>query len=480
MRSIVHDPSHSLRGAAPLALSLALLGVLPPPLAQGAQSTPPAPALTARVDAAVNAILVRTGVPSASIALVRDAEVFYAQAYGLAQLEPRRPAAPGMRYAVGSISKEFTAAALLLLQQSHRVSIDDAAGKWLPGLGPAAGVSIRALLSHTAGIRDFWPQDYDPPEMLRPIEPQEIVARWAGQRLDFPAGTSWQYSNTGYTIAGLIAQRAAGKPLFAFLQERIFEPLKMSSVFDFDAGPLPAGDATGYMRYALGPPRPAAKEGRGWLFGAGELAMTASDLALWDIAIIERRVLNDASYRALTTEVRLANGAGTSYGLGLDVMLQSGLRVLAHGGEVGGFTAANRIYPDNGVALVVMTNEDATDASGTIADALADLLVTGDSATDAPTTAGARDLLRGLQAGSVDRKRLTANAASYFTPQALEDFRTSLGSLGEPKSFILKKSGDRGGFATRVYEAAFSERTLRIVVRSTADGLIEQYTVSAN
>jgi hypothetical protein len=254
----------------------------------------------------------------------------------------------------------------------------------------------------------------------------------------------------------------------------------MSSVVDFDAGPLPAADATGYMRYALGPLRPAAKEGSGWLFGAGELAMTASDLARWDIAIIRRRVLNDASYRALTTEVRLANGAGTSYALGLDVTLKFGRRVLAHGGEVGGFTAANRIYPDNGMAIVVLTNEDATDASGTIADALADLLFTGDSPTDAATTAGARELLRQLQAGDVDRKRLTANAGSYFTPQALADFRESLGSLGEPTSFILKRSGERGGFATHVYEAAFPQRTLNIVVRSTTDGLVEQYTVSAD
>jgi len=476
----LHEPSRRSSRSAPLALSFALLGGLLQQPACGAQPTSAAPALTARVDAAVNAILARTGLPSASIALVRDADILYAQAYGLAQLEPRRTATPAMRYAVGSISKEFTAAALLLLQQSRRVSIDDAAGKWIPGLGAAAGVSIRSLLSHTSGIRDFWPQDYDPPDMLRPIAPQEIVARWAGLPLDFPTGTAWQYSNTGYTVAGLIAERAAGKPLFEFLQERIFEPLKMASVVDFDAGPLPATDATGYMRYALGPLRPAAKEGKGWLFGAGELAMTASDLARWDIAIIRRRVLDAASYRALTTEVRLANGAGTSYALGLDVTLKSGRRVLAHGGEVGGFTAANRIYPDDGIAIVVLTNEDATDASATIADALADLLFTGDSPTDAATTAGARDLLEQLQAGKVDRKRLTDNAGSYFTPQALEDFRESLGPLGEPTSFILKRSGERGGFATHVYEAAFPQRTLSIVVRSTADGLVEQYTVSAD
>ncbi len=166
----------------------------------GADEAPAIPAFNSRVDEAVNAVLSRTGLPSASIALVRDTGIIYVQAYGLAQLSPRRPATPAMRYAVGSISKEFTAAALLLLQESGRLSIDDPAGKWVPGMGSAANVSIRSLLSHTSGIRDYWPQDYDPPDMLHPIEPRQIVARWATQPLDFATGTAWQYSNTGYTL----------------------------------------------------------------------------------------------------------------------------------------------------------------------------------------------------------------------------------------------------------------------------------------
>jgi len=470
--------SRCFKRAKPLALSCALLGLISQARALGADATPTTPTLDSRVDAAVNAILTRTGMPSASIALVRDSAIVYTQAYGMAQLTPPRAATPTMRYAVGSISKEFTATALLLLQESGKLSIDDPAGKWISGMGPAANASIRSLLSHTSGIRDFWPQDYDPPEMSRPIKPQEIVARWANQPLDFATGTAWQYSNTGYTVAGIIAERASHKPLFQFLEERIFQPLKMTSVVDFNESPLPAEDAVGYMRYALGPPRPAAKEGPGWMFAAGELAMTASDLARWDIALIQRQVLDDASFRALTTEVLLANGAGTGYGLGLDVELKSGKRVLKHGGEVGGFTAENRIYPDDGIAIVVLTNEDATDASGTIADATAEILFMGDSPSDAATITGAEDLFKHLQLGQVNTRRLTPNARSYFTPQALEDFHASLGPLGEPASFTLKRSAQRGGFATHVYEAAFPHQTLIVVVRSTAEGLIEQYTVS--
>jgi D-alanyl-D-alanine carboxypeptidase len=433
----------------------------------------------AAVDAAVNTVLERTGVPSASVALVRARTLVHAKAYGWAQLEPKRAATAGMRYAIGSISKEFAATALLMLQERGALSIDDPAGKYLAGLGPAAGVSIRSLLSHTSGVRDYWPQDYDPPEMLKPVSPRDIVARWADQPLDFPTGTAWQYSNTGYTVAGLIAEQAAREPLFEFLKTRIFTPLGMTSAYDFDAAPLPPTDATGYTRYALGPPRPAAKEGRGWLFAAGELAMTASDLARWDIALIERRLLKPASYRDLTTEVLLANGAGSGYALGLDVALQSGRRVLEHGGEVGGFTADNVIYPDEGAAVVVLTNEDAANAAEEIAEALGKLMFVEDSPADAAAVAAARRMFAGLQQGHIDPKLLTANARSYFTPRALADFQASLGSLGPPAAFTLQRTGRRGGFITRAYDVTCGHRELRVIERSEPGGLVEQYTVSA-
>jgi D-alanyl-D-alanine carboxypeptidase len=431
------------------------------------------------VDAAVHAALIRTGVPSASVALVRGGVIVHAQAYGWAQLEPKRVANVNMRYAIGSVSKQFTAAALLMLQEQAALSIDDPAGKYVQGLGPAHGVTIRSLLSHTSGVRDYWPQDYDFPEMLTLVNPRDIVARWADQPLDFPTGTAQRYSNTGYTVAGLIAEEVAREPLFQFLRTRIFTPLGMASAYDFDAAPLPPGDATGYTRYALAAPRRAAKEGRGWLFGAGELAMTASDLARWDIALIEHRLLSLASYRDLTTEILLANGVGTGYALGLGVTLQSGRRVLKHEGEVGGFTAANVIYPDDGAAVVVLTNEDAANAAEEIADTLGKLMFVEDSPADEAAAASVRRMFMGLQQGRIDPTLLTDNARSYFKPLALADFRASLGPLGSPPSFILLRTSPRGGLITRVYDTTCGHRKLRVIERLAPGGLVEQFTVSA-
>src|SRR2546423_12323128 len=126
-----------------------------------------------------------------------------------------------------------------------------------------------------------------------------------------------------------------------FLTKNIFTPLQMKSVMNIDQQTLTQTDATGYTRYALGPPRVAPKEGKGWLFAAGELAMPPQDLARWDIAMIEQRLLKAESYREMQTEVRLKNGEGTEYGLGVDLGNMNGHRTVAHSGEVSGFTAQN-------------------------------------------------------------------------------------------------------------------------------------------
>src|SRR5437763_66547 len=170
-------------------------------------------------------------------------------------LGEQEPAVPSMRYSIGSISKQFTAAAILLLAEEGKLSLDDKVGCWLPDLTRPNEVTIRQLLSMTAGYQDYWPQDYVMPDMLAPVTASAIAQGWAKKPLDFEPGTKWQYSNTNYVIAGMIVQRVAGMPLLEFLQKRVFEPLHMTSVSDIDSAPLGDSDPTRYMRYALGPPR---------------------------------------------------------------------------------------------------------------------------------------------------------------------------------------------------------------------------------
>jgi CubicO group peptidase (beta-lactamase class C family) len=437
------------------------------------------PDLIEKIDKVATDTLARTGVPSASVAIVKDGRVVYTKAYGDARLDPKTPATPQMRYSIGSISKQFTAAAVLLLQEQGKLSLDDKVSKFIPNLTRANEVTIRQLLSHTSGYQDYWPQDYVMPPMMLPTTAQKILDMWARKPLDFDPGTKWQYSNTNYVIAGVIIERVARMPLLQFLQEKVFTPLGMTSVSDTDQAKLGDTDPAGYLRYALGPLRAAPKEGKGWMFAAGELAMPAADLAKWDISIMDQKLMKPASYREFSTEVLLKNGLGTHYGLGVDVNSQAGHRALSHGGEVSGFTAQNVVFPDDRAAVVVLTNQDAASASGAIAGGIAPLLfATTDAATPAKLEQ-AKKIFDGLQHGTVDRSLFTDNANSYFSEPALKDFASGLGPLGTPQSFTQASQGLRGGMTLRVYIIRFPQKVLRAWTYEMPDGKLEQYQIAA-
>lgn len=434
--------------------------------------------LTQKIDTVVTDALTRSGVPSASIAVVKDGQIVYVKAYGDAKLEPKTAATPSMRYSIGSISKQFTAAAILLLQEQGKLSLDDKVGKYVPGLTRANEVTIRQLLSHTSGYQDYWPQDYVMKPMLDPTTAQKIMDTWAKKPLDFEPGTKYQYSNTNFVIAGVIVEKVARMPLLQFLQEKVFKPLQMTSVLNIDQEKLTESDPVGYLRYALGPLRPSPKEGKGWLFAAGELAMRAEDLAKWDISIIDQKILKPASYRELGTEIVLKNGVGTQYALGVSVGSQGGHRSLSHGGEVSGFTAQNVVFPDDRIAIVALTNQDAASAAGNITNGIAPLLF---ATTDSVTTAKleqAKKIFADLQQGRVDRSLFTDNANAYFSEQALQDFASGLGPLGTPQSFVQVSTGLRGGMTLRVYIIRFPQRAIRAWTYEMPDGKLEQFQVA--
>jgi len=430
-----------------------------------------------KVDAMARQAIAETGVPSASIAIVQEGAIAYLQAYGDGRIKPPKPASPTMRYSIGSISKQFTAAAVLLLAEQGKLSLDDPVSRFVPNLTRGNEITIRELLSHTSGYQDYWPQDYVPPFMLQPISAGKIVELWARKALDFEPGTEWQYSNTNFVVAGLIVEKASGEPLLQFLSEHIFAPLGMKSVINIDQERLAETDATGYLRYAMGPLRIAPKEGRGWLFAAGELAMPAEDLAKWDISLINQTVLQPASYLAMERDTVLRNGMGTRYGLGIGVRSEFGHRALEHGGEVSGFTAQNMVFPDDKLAVVVLTNEDSVGLSGSLARKIAELLL-ADAGAEQPDRQ-AREIFAALQKGQINRSLFTDNCNSYFTEQALRDFTESLRPLGVPADFKPISKSERGGMTFRLFEADFPKRTLEVWERIMPDGKIEQYQIGA-
>ncbi len=299
--------------------------------------------------------------------------------------------------------------------------------------------------------------------------------------LDFDPGTKWQYSNTNYVIAGMIFEKVTGKDLFHYLQETIFQPLHMTEVYDYDRNGGPLVDA--YIRHALGPLRLAPKIGSGWVFAAGELAMPAYDLALWDISIMNQSLLSPESYKQMETPFKLKDGDPTHYGLGVGIGEFQGHKYVAHDGEVSGFTAISMIFPDDKVAIVVETNQDASPASGDIAKAIAPLLLHSKEADESTPSDNkevfTRAIFTGIQQGKLDRSLLTQFCNDYFTPETLSDYTNSLAPLGEPTSFHQARESLRGGMTFRVFNVSFanSPKKVQVTTYTMPDGKLEQFLV---
>lgn len=436
------------------------------------------PDTIAAINKAAVEALADTGAPAASIAIIKDGKIAYHRAYGLAEVKPPKPASPVMRFRIGSISKQFVATAVLMLAEEQKLSLDDKIDRWFPDLTRANEVTVRQLLSMTAGYQDYWPQDYLIPPMLAPIAPVDILKTWAHKPLDFDPGSKWQYSNTNYVIAGSIVEKIAGVSLFEFLQKRIFTPLKMATVVDTLHGALPAPDASGYLRYALGPLRPAPMEGAGWLFASADLAMTAEDLATWDLSVINQQLLKPETYRVMQSEVQLNNDIGTHYGLGVGVRMADDHRVIWHDGLVSGFTTQNYIYPDDKAAIVVLTNLNASPAAERIAGMIASAIFPNDDPGAKAAAQQARFIFQNLQRGKIDRKLFTENANAYFTDEAIKDFAKSLAPLGAIPEFAQAPPAKRGGMILRRFRARFLEKTVDISTYTTAEGKLDQYLVA--
>jgi len=444
-----------------------------------AQQLPPAQ-VTA-IDQLVARTLADTGVPSAEIAVVRNGTLVLDKAYGKAN--EGLPANPALPYQIASNSKQFTAMALMLLEDERKLSLDDHVGKYIPGITGGDRITIRQLLSHTSGLQDFWPQDYSFQDMEQPTAPQHIVDKWAKKPLDFEPGTRWQYSNTGYVVAGMIAEKVSGQPLLTYLHRKVFDPLHMTSVIDQDDTNTSAFPA-GYKRNALGPVRVARQPGRGWLYAAGELSMNAADLAKWDIARMNRALIPASDWIEQEAPVIRADGRTNGYGLGVFNHYARERHVIDHGGEAVGFLTQNTIYPDRKDAIIVFTNADFSGATSTLTAGIEKIVLTAPDAG----LANEGDRLADVQAayamvaeGQPERAKFTDNLNYYFNPTTLGDYSASLGSLGAPTAFEpLGPPRLRGGFVNRnftIHYAGHPDLTLVTYAEPGNAGRWEQFMI---
>ncbi|WP_035348731.1 serine hydrolase [Edaphobacter aggregans] len=285
-----------------------------------------------------------------TVLVVKDGHTLIDQGYGSADLEWSIPNSPTTRFRLGSITKQFTAAGILLLQERGKLNIDDPVSKYMPD-APAAWskITIYNVLTHTSGIPSFtgFP-DYRTTEW-KDTNPAELVARFRDKPLDFEPGTKFSYSNSGYVLLGYLIEKVSGQTYADFLQQNIFTPLGMKDTgIDSNAAIL-SQRAQGYRR------SPRGIEHDGYIsmtipFSAGALYSTTGDLLKWEQALFGGKVLKPESLAKMTTPYK------SDYGCGLFIRTVDGHKLITHGGGIEGFNTSLNHYPDDKLTIIVLGN----------------------------------------------------------------------------------------------------------------------------
>jgi len=313
-------------------------------------------------------------VPGASVVVIADGRVVVRRAYGMADLERRVPATPETDYRLASVSKQFTAMAVMLLATGGKLRYDQPVRDFLPELPVAAQpVTIRHLLNHTSGLVDY--EDLVPESRTAQLDDRDVLGLLAGKdSVYFPAGSQYRYSNSGYVLLGLIVARASGLSFPEFVRTRIFQPLGMSaSVAHVDGSDTVPRRAYGYS------PRGGTfvqtdQSVTSATLGDGGIYTNVDDLARWDQALERNTLVDSATMRLATTPPQLPAGAATEYGFGWFVDQYRGLKRWRHTGETSGFRNAILRFPDRKLTIVILTNRSSGEPQA-IAERIADLLL---------------------------------------------------------------------------------------------------------
>ena len=338
-------------------VSLLIAGILSlGPAIATAQLVVPDEAALALLDSEIGDYLEESNIPGALVAVASRGEIIHLQTYGMANVELAVPVSENSVFEIGSISKQFVAAAVMLLVEEGKLGLDDAIHRYLPDLpGEWLGVTVRQLLTHTSGIPDY--EEIGSYDVYRfRLTPEEVIRIAHGRPMDFAPGTGSYYSNTGYFLASMIVERIEGQPLGRVLKSRIFDPLGMTQTGMADPESIIPHRAAGYWVNKTGDLINRNPTETSSTLGAGGLLSSAQDMAKWDEALYGTGLLSDESKTAMWTSMILPNGEDTEYGFGWAVSPYQGLRSQSHRGQVAGFVASFSRFPDQEAAIIVFMN----------------------------------------------------------------------------------------------------------------------------
>ncbi len=300
--------------------------------------------------------LTKGDVPGFAVLVARNGQVVFQGGFGLANIEAKVPIQPATKFRIGSISKQFTAAAVLRLSEQGKLSLSDTLATYFPDFPNGREITIRHLLTHTSGLHSYTEKPEFYGRVTNAITSSQLLAWFHDDPPDFKPGNGFHYSNSGYFVLGEIVSKVSGKSLGDYLKDSFFDPLGMKDTGIYTNSAPPPGMAQGY-EFNSGKYEAALDWDMSWAGGAGALYSTVGDLFLWNEALFGGRVLNADSFQAATTPVSLPpNVGGMSYGYGLVMSTVKGLPVVSHSGGLDGWTSDLLRVTDQKCTVVVLAN----------------------------------------------------------------------------------------------------------------------------
>jgi CubicO group peptidase (beta-lactamase class C family) len=448
--------------------------------------------LTPKQIAAINAIGNRSvagrATPGLTIAILRGGSVVYAKGYGYMNVEDAVPARGDTSYPIGSNTKQFTATAILMLQDQGKLNIEDRLSKYLPEIPHANEVTLRNLLTHSGGYAEYTEIGTFDEIGNRPTTLAGMVNSVDHRPLAFTPGTTREYSNTGYNLLAMVIERVSGMSYADFLQQRIFKPLGMTRTFVRSWDDTRPNVATEYDSYALGPWEHAEHLDYTWFGGAGAIISNAADLAKWNAALSGGKLLSKRSLTEMMTPHRIGkNDPFPDYGFGIEVShLPNGHLMVSHGGNTYGAATQDARFPDDHLGIVVLANSG-TFSYNSVVSAVYGLLVPSAAVKPSPRpgstpgkparpqanpamVAAAQRWLDDAIAGHVDMAHLRPDFRAHLIP-AHRAALQALSNLG-PRTYTLVSTDRRPPTTAYLFTVKTPKKMLLYAYSRDDDGLV--------
>lgn len=418
-----------------------------------------------KVDDYMRAQMQERHIPGAAIAVIKNGQIVKAEGYGLANVELNVPATKDTVFEIGSVSKQLTAAGVMLLVEEGKINLDEKIGKYLTDTPDAwKNVTVRHLLTHTSGIKSY--TGLNGFELTKHLSRAEFIKALGAYPLEFEPGAHWNYSNSGYNLLGFIIESVAQKSYWDFMRERIFKPLGMNRTADRDPKYIVRNRADGYEW------RGGALVGRDYdltdVFSAGAIVSTVLDLAKWDAALRNDSLLKKESKAQIWTPVMLNDGKPYPYGFGWNVTEFRGHRLISHNGQTAGFAANISRYVGDDLTVIALTNLGDQGLGGTVARGIAKIYLPDISlqamkeqtGADAEVTPKLQNALRSYLEDKLAADSFNDKSRAALTSEFSRQTARRLAAYGAIKNFVFVGGEMSGKNRVYRYKAETPARTM--------------------